>query len=327
VAVPALPRPSRGLSERFGVALAAALAAGVAPGPARADDNAENIRAAARAFDEGRRLFLENKFEPAAVQFENAFVDAPRAEALRNAIRARKSAKQYARAATLSQLALDQYASDAPTVQLANEVLAEANGKVHAVIVACDPKCAVAGDGRALSLVDSRIQRVFLDPGPHELAISFGPRTRKIKLDAKPGGKTEVSVKPPDEAAPRDPAPEPTRGGKPFGPLVFVALAGVTAIGGGATLVSGLDAKNNPGADAVRRDCAGQGESCPTYQRGLDAQLRTNILLGATAGLALVTAVVGVLFTEWSSPDPARKAGKASSPGVWVSPLGFSGMF
>jgi hypothetical protein len=307
--------------RRAGFVLAVALAGGLADGRAAADDNAENIRAAARAFDEGRRLFLENKFEPAAVQFENAFVDAPRAEALRNAIRARKSAKQYARAATLAQLALDQYASDAPTVQLANEVLAEANGKAHAVIVACDPKCAVAADGRALSLVDSRTQRIFLDPGPHDLAVSFGPRTRPFKIDAKAGGKTELSVRPPEDASKRGLEPDRSSHGRPLGPVVFVVLAGLTAVGAGATVVSGLDAKNNPGPDAVRRDCAGLGESCPTYQRGLDAQLRTNILLGATAGLAVITAVVGVFFTEWSSPPASPKAG------MWVSPLGVSGMF
>jgi hypothetical protein len=90
---------------------------------------------------------------------------------------------------------------------------------------------------------------------------------------------------------------------------------------GAGTIVSGVDAKNNPGVDAVRRDCAGQGDSCPTYQRGLQAQLRTNILLGATAGLAVVTAVVGVFFTEWSPPAKARTAG------IDVSPFGISGRF
>ncbi len=307
--------------RRVGFLLAGAFAAGLLARDAGADDNAENIRSAAKAFDEGRRLFLENKFEPAAVQFENAFVDAPRAEALRNAIRARKSARQYARAATLAQLALDQYASDAPTVQLANEVLAEANGKAHAVILACDPKCAVAADGRAVSLVDSRTQRVFLDPGPHNLAVSFGARTRQIKIDAKAGGKTEFFVKPPEVVPAIAPEVDPPTHRKPLGPLVFVTLAGLTAVGGGATVVSGLDAKNNPGADAVRRDCAGLGDSCPTYQRGLNAQLRTNILLGATAGLAVVTAVVGVFFTEWSSPPARQKAGAT------LSPFGLSGMF
>jgi hypothetical protein len=298
---------------------------GVARG-ASAEDNAESIRTAAREFDEGRRLFLENKFEPAAVHFENAFVDAPRAEALRNAIRARRSAKQFARAGTLAELALEQYPSDAATVALAKEALGEAAAKSHSVVVACDPKCGIAADGRSVSLVDARTQRLFLDPGSHELAVSFGPRTKQVKIDAKAGGKTELSVKPPPEA-PALPAPDvaparPAEGsGKPFGPVVFVALAGLTAVGGGATLVSGLDAKNNPGVDAVRRDCAGLGDSCATYQRGLQAQLRTNILLGATAGLAAVTAVVGIFFTEWSSHARARSAG------IDVSPFGIAGRF
>jgi hypothetical protein len=81
---------------------------------------------------------------------------------------------------------------------------------------------------------------------------------------------------------------------------VFVVLAGLTAIGAGATIASGVDAQNNPGADAVRRDCVGQGESCPEYQKGRDAQLRTNILLAGTIGLGVVTTGVGLFLTQWS---------------------------
>ena len=94
-------------------AVAIGLGLALAATPARADDNADRIRTAAKEFDEGRRLYLENQFEQAAIRFENAYVDAPRAEPLRNAIRARRASKQYARAATLAQLALDQYESDA----------------------------------------------------------------------------------------------------------------------------------------------------------------------------------------------------------------------
>ena len=313
-------------------AVAIGLGLALAATPARADDNADRIRTAAKEFDEGRRLYLENQFEQAAIRFENAYVDAPRAEQLRNAIRARRAAKQYARAATLAQLALDQYESDAATAQLANETLAEAAPRVHAVILACDPKCAVASGGRTLSLVDARIQRVFLDPGKQELVVSFGERTRQVKIDAKAGEKSELSLKPPDApAAPPSPAPRTAppphaaASGKPLGPLVFVVLAGVTAIGGGATIVSGLDAKSNPGADAVKRDCVGLGESCPTYQRGRDAQLRTNILLGATAGLAVVTAVVGIFFTQWSAPEPSYTRDKSAR--FRITPFGVSGQF
>src|SRR6185295_5682578 len=77
---------------------------------------------------------------------------------------------------------------------------------------------------------------------------------------------------------------------------------GATVAAAGFTAWSGIDAKNNPGVDAVRRDCVGKGESCPTYQQGKDAELRTNVLLGVTGGLALGTAVVGLFFTQWSKP-------------------------
>src|SRR5689334_8497513 len=54
-----------------------------------APPTAERIRSAAKEYDEGRRLFVAGEFEQAAIHFENAYNDAPRAEALRNAIRAR----------------------------------------------------------------------------------------------------------------------------------------------------------------------------------------------------------------------------------------------
>src|SRR5450432_2394137 len=75
-----------------------------------APPSAERIRSGAAEYDAGGGAFMENKYEEAAIHFENAFHDAPRAEALRNAIRARKDAKQFARAATLAALAERIYA-------------------------------------------------------------------------------------------------------------------------------------------------------------------------------------------------------------------------
>ncbi|MGH7296271.1 MAG: hypothetical protein ACRELB_15130, partial [Polyangiaceae bacterium] len=71
--------------------------------------------------------------------------------------------------------------------------------------------------------------------------------------------------------------------------------------------------------------CVGQGTSCPQYQQGLDAQRRTNILLAATGGVAAVTAIVGVFFTQWSHPpaqtglsvEPAFGLGQAALRGTF----------
>ena len=73
----------------------------------------------------------------------------------------------------------------------------------------------------------------------------------------------------------------------------------------------------------MRRECVGQGEACPLYQQGQDAETRTNVLLGVTIGAAVFTGVVGLLFTQWSSSPPAAR----SAARVRVSPFGLTGRF
>ena len=117
---------------------------------------------------------------------------------------------------------------------------------------------------------------------------------------------------------------------KPLAPIVFYTGAGLTVVAGAATVLSGLDARNNPGADAVRRNCVGQGDACPDYQRGRDAQLRTNVLLAVTGGLFAASAVVGVFFTEWTKASPARASSAARvelEPAVGLGQLGVRGSF
>src|SRR5581483_6517276 len=105
----------------------------------------------------------------------------------------------------------------------------------------------------------------------------------------------------PTVVAPLPPPPVPAVAShKPFTPTTFVAIAGLTVLGAGATAWSGLDALSNPGTTAVKNECMGQGDSCGAYRAGLAAQLRTNVLLGVTGVLAVSSAVIGVFFTDWS---------------------------
>ena len=111
--------------------------------------------------------------------------------------------------------------------------------------------------------------------------------------------------------------------------MVFSPGAGLTVVAGAATVLSGLDARNSPGADAVRRNCVGQGDACPDYQRGRSAQLRTNVLLAVTGGLFAASAVVGVFFTEWTKA-PARASSAARvelEPAVGLGQIGVRGSF
>jgi hypothetical protein len=278
---------------------------------ARAED-AARLKSAADEFDKGRRAFQANDFETAAVHFENAYRDAPRAEALRPAIKARLAAKQPSKAATLSAFALARY-DDPQTSELAKKTLAETAPALHAVSVACNPECALAIDGRLVSIVEGRKAKVYTEPGPHELLVTWPQdRAQRVKVQARAGGATELSLEAPPvpKAAESVPtgvgssAPDAPR--KPLPPIVFYIGAAATVAAAGVTVWSGLDAKNNPGVEAVRRDCVGQGESCATYQQGKSAELRTNVLLGVTGGLAIGSAVIGLLFTQWSKPAERR---------------------
>lgn len=299
----------------------------LAPVAARADEpspSPERIKAAAEEFDRGRRSYLAKDFENAAVHFENAFRDAPRAETLRLAIRARREAKQLARAATLAAVAEARYASDAATRELAKETLTEAAPALAEYTITCSSECSVTADGRVVSQSDATSQRVFLDPGPHELGIGFKDGSLARKVDAAKGGKETLSFEAPPPPAPVAPAPvtpapapsppkheaPPPVARKPLGPVVFFVAAGITLVAGGAAVASGIDTKNNPGTDTVRRECAGKDESCPAYAEGKAAELRTNILFAATGAAALATAVIGVFFTDWGgAPKSAARRG------------------
>ena len=51
------------------------------------------------------------------------------------------------------------------------------------------------------------------------------------------------------------------------------------------------------------------------YNQGLDAQTRTNILIGATSVVGAATAVVGIFFTDWSG----KKSESSAAVVPWVS--------
>jgi len=288
-------------------ALSGALAS--APAARAADAAPEQLQFAAQEHDLGYRAYVAKSFDDAATHFENAFFAAPNPAELRSAIRARREGGQLARAATLSAIGQRKYAGEAALVKLAEETIAEARLKVFEVHVISSLECSVAVDDKMVASEKLRDYRFFVDPGKRELVFGWTEgRTKRVPIDAKAGaGQTltleppPIPVKPPPELPP---APEPAP--KPLGPVVFLVGAGLTAVGVGVTLWSGLDTQKNPGTAAVRTDCVGQGTSCPEYQQGLSSQLRTNILLAATGGVAAITAVTGLFFTQWSHVDRPR---------------------
>ena len=120
--------------------------------PSHADDAGEaaKIRIAAQEFDAGRRAYMQQDYESAAVHFENADRDAPSLEALRLAIRARKEGGFGPRAATLAEQALRRYPGDQATADFAKSVIAELSASLFKLRVQCNPACGLVIDDKAL---------------------------------------------------------------------------------------------------------------------------------------------------------------------------------
>lgn len=324
--------------------LAAAMLLAPSPAWAEPPDPAE-VRRAADHFDEGARAFKRGDFEEAASQFEAADALVPSPDALRLAARSRLKAGQPARAATLAALAQSRHPDHAEAQKIATEVLSETEASLHKVDVSCASPCVVAVGTRTIHGAPSTRWVIYLEPGEHEVAASFfgdaGSRRERVQASAasqselrfEPEEEPGTAVSPPPPVTSEDPAPGSEEGGADSGGLsvdpssglspafFFIGLA-VTAGAGGVTIWSGIDTQNNPGQDAVREACAGQGESCPEYQDGVERQTRTNILIGATAGAAAITAVLAIL-TDWGGGDAtAGEVGWALTPAPGGGDLG-----
>jgi hypothetical protein len=289
-----------------------------------AEPTPAQIRDAAEAFDRGREAYKAEKYLLAAEQFERADGAAPSATALELAIRSRITAGDLDRAATLSALALERHAGDEKLAELAQKTIETAKVELYELTVTCSEPCELVDGNKIVHGRPALSRRVFLSAGDHELRAGFGEgRIDAKSVSAASAGAGElVFDAPPKEVVEEAPAPvvveqaPPTldQGPKKSGlsPVVFWVGAGVTTLVGGATIWSGLDTVNNPGADRVRAECEPGDEECPLYQEGRNKQLRTNILIGATGLLGIATAVVGAVATDWTGGKvAAAKPGRA----------------
>lgn len=297
-----------------------------------AEPTAEQIRAAAEAFDDGKAAFRDGIYTEAAEHFEKADQSAPSPAALELALRARERAGQLDRAATLAALALTRHGDNPQLAQLAQGVLQKANSELHKVQVTCDVPCTLVVDTKVVHGRAASERQVYLYPGEYVLRAGFeGGGSASEKVSASAGGTSAVEfTEPPPEpeptaggTTPSDPGADaqfdtggqaPSKGG--WSPAVFWTGVGLTALAGGVTVWSGLDTVNNPGEDRVREECAGQGEDCSLYQDGRSKQTRTNVLIGVTAGVGLATILIGAFATDWSGGQ-AEKASDAGTSGRW----------
>lgn len=290
--------------------------------PARAD-----VSTAARAFSDGQSAQLQGDYDHAAQSFELAYSNAPSKEALRSAVRARHLAGQLARAATLAEILLVQYASDATSTKLASDIIAEARPKLGRLTVTCSAKCSVAIDGRAMSLPPAETRIIYLQAGRHSVEGAFEEgRGAAREVAAVAGVDIRTAIEPPPqvvspalvkpEVKPPPAPPKPVRVGRrglpPFVPLAGGAVAlGLTGVG----IWSGIDTNkahdayvNNPTHDA--------------FVAGQSKQLRTNLLFGSAVVVGAASAVVALWWTHWG---PLWGAGE-TPPAVSLAPTAGGGL-
>ena len=336
--------------------LAALLLAAVpaSAGEAGKPPDAAHLRTAAEQFDAGLTAFKEKDFESAASHFEAAHDAAPSPKSLRQALRARVEAGQGSRAATLAALALRLYASDDATTKLANDTLEKVEPLLYKLSVTCASPCVLSVGSRSVPGDPSTRWTVYLDPGKEALGASFSSGGQSASaptrnVTAKAGGAQDLrfeaekkaapipgiaaapsssatpskSEVPPDDVKPEEP-PKPERKG--ISPAFFAVGVIATAGLGAATLWSGIDTQTNPGPDAVKAACQGKGPECPLFKLGVAHQLRTNLLIGGTAGVAAITVVLAIFtrFRGEKKPPPVEPTAFVTDRGAV---LGAAGVF
>jgi hypothetical protein len=321
-------------------------ASGAAPSTSASMPGADQIQFAAREHDLGYRAYMNKQYDEAATHFENAFFAAPNPAELRSAVRARRDAGALARAATLAAIGERRFPADLATGKLAEDTIAMARPRVQEVLIESGAEYSVAVDEKIVAVDKVKETRLFVDVGDHQLLVSWSDgRSTRVALEAKAGVSQTLQLEPPavepppppshpalPEVAPvpppvLPPAPAPTppppAASKPFGPPVFLAGAGLTAVGVGISIWSRVYAANTPGTAAVQKGCV--TTSCRLYQEGLSNEHRSDVIIGVTAGVAACTAVVGLFFTRWS--PTATVSGVRVAPVLGIGSAAVDGTF
>ena len=294
------------------VALAGSLATGRA---SAADDTVEDRQAAAREFAAAQRAFGAGDFKLAAEQFEAAYKHKPHHASLWNAARARQRMGDTARAANLYARYLREAppnARDRNTALASMQKLSPKLGQLEITSVGLED---VKVDHE---LAMDRV--VYVNPGAHVVEAKVSGQDRVVTQPANvDAGQTQsvALVAPSNDPTPpvatptTTPTPTPTpapsddherekRHG--WSPAVVAVGGGLTAVVGGLAVLSGLDVVN-------QKTAFDKDPTQSNLDTGKSKQQRTNILLGVTAGLGVLTGVAAIWLVDWRSGDRTVQVG------------------
>lgn len=256
---------------------------------------------AARDFGEGQKAFLAKDFRRAAALFESAYQLAPHHASLWNAARAWQRADETAKAANCYLRYLQEAPAEARDRDNANAALNELGAKLGRLEVHAPGADQVKLDAAAIA----NEAVIYVIPGDHLFESTWKGKAARLVKTVAAGETLSVSlVAPPSEAEPPLADPPPTappadtsRSG--LSPVFVYVGAGVTAALGGVTLWSGFDTLS-------QRRKFDDDPSETNLDDGRSKQLRTNVLIGATAGAAMITGALAIFLVDWSGrPSPS----------------------
>jgi hypothetical protein len=266
--------------------------------------SAPNSRAqAAQQFEEGTTTFDRGDFAHAADAFERAYRLAPNTDVLWNAARARQLADDLPRAATLYARYLREAPADARDRSVAAALLVNLAARLGRI--------EVHGTGIEQLVVDERPSEddiIYVSPGAHIVrAVVAGALLQQTPV-LRPGDVLGlvfeapfVSAEPdrarqPYRSAPATravPAPSRSDGVSPW----FVAAGGMlTGVAVATTIASGL-------STLAARDVFNASPTASNLAKGQTMQARTNVLLGVSIGLGIMTTATAIWLVDWRRAD------------------------
>jgi hypothetical protein len=268
--------------------------------PARADD----AEAARKAYDRGASAYDSGDFAVAAAELGRADELLANDVALELALKAAVKADDALAAIAL--VARAERRTRTGTLGAAAAAAREKMaGRTGAVTVLCRgwTSCTATLDGKDIPVG----QRQLALTGAHRVVVqgAGGPR-ETLSVRVEPEGAVDVSPSPPAAAPPalapslaREPSPARPSG---ISPAWFWVGVGLTAVVSGAAVASAADTRS-------KHDEFQTNPSTALQRDGLDAQLRTNLLVGGAGASAIVTTILGLVFVRWS-------AGPGTPPGT-----------
>jgi tetratricopeptide (TPR) repeat protein len=256
--------------------------------------SAADRQAAAQAFAEGQRAFTLGDFPHAAESFEKAYSKAPHHSALWNAARSWQKAGETARAANLYARYLREAPPNAPDRNSASSALQKISTKLARLEIHATGIDDLKVDGEPIESTS-----VYVTPGTHLIEGHAGDRVVRQSQPAEAGAVVSVALvaPPPVASSAAKPIPTPpTSSDKPSSgklpPTVVYVGGAVTVVLAGVMVWSGLNTLS-------QKDAFDSAPTQANLDDGHSRQTRTNILLGVTAGVAVLTTVAAVWLVDW----------------------------